>query len=158
MYSYLNNATAIKISFPGCTTTQLKHYVKPTLEEDKPDIVILCVGTNNFTKKKQSDVQIAQGIIEIVNICQDAGVNEIYVSGIINRPLFQSRVIELNRILEANAETHHYIFMKNSNITESELWKDKLHLNNKGVIILANNFIDKMNRVAIDKNYYEIFF
>ena len=82
--SSLINATAIKRSYPGATTSQMIHYVIPTLEEENPDIVVISIGTNNFTKTRQSPVEIANEIITIINTCRDAGVNEIYVSSIVD--------------------------------------------------------------------------
>ena len=48
---YCKHKSAIKRSFPGATASQLKHFVKPTLIENTPDIAIIHIGTNNLTKK-----------------------------------------------------------------------------------------------------------
>ena len=152
--SHLRNATAIKKSFPGATTSQLKHYIIPTLEEEKPDTVVICIGTNNFTKTNKSVDEIAKEIITIINICHGAGVNEVYVSGIICRPLYQANVDELNRILKSYASIHNYKFIENSNINQNHLWKDKLHLNNLGISILVNNYLDNLNEISMFKSFY----
>ena len=50
--------SSLKRSFPGCTASQLTHFVKPSLQEDKPDIAIIHVETNNLTKTNQTEVEI----------------------------------------------------------------------------------------------------
>ena len=53
---------SLKRSFPGCTASQLTHFVKP----DKPGIAIIHVGTGNLTKKNQTEVEIFNEIIHAV--------------------------------------------------------------------------------------------
>ena len=72
----VNNGYAIKRSFPGATASQLKYYALPTLFEEMSDTVILHVGTNNITKKNQTEDETVKEIIEIVQICRQWGVNE----------------------------------------------------------------------------------
>ena len=126
----------------------------PTLEEDKPDIVILCFGTNNLTKKRQSEREVTHEIIDVVNICHNLGVNKVYVSGILFRPAYKNKINEINRIIELNASTHDYIFIDNSNIQLEHLWRDKVHLNDKGTVLLANNFIDILNERSIYDDFF----
>ena len=62
-------SSLLKRSFPGCTASQLTHFAKPSLQEDKPDIAIIHVGTNNLTKKNQTEVEI---FIEIMDVSPGA--------------------------------------------------------------------------------------
>ena len=48
-------------SFSGANADQMKQYVEPTLE-DKPDAIILHVGTNERQNNKKNEVQIAEEI------------------------------------------------------------------------------------------------
>ena len=55
------NCLPIVRSFSGATAKHLRHYVEPTLEEERPDYVIIHVGTNNITKRKyQKNLKISQ--------------------------------------------------------------------------------------------------
>ena len=38
-------------SFSGATINRLDHFIIPILGEDRPDIVIICVGSNDITHK-----------------------------------------------------------------------------------------------------------
>ena len=69
---------SLKRAFPGCTASRLKHFVKPSLEEDTPDVAIIHVGANNLTKKTQSEVDTFNEIMDVVNACRNDGVNQIY--------------------------------------------------------------------------------
>ena len=114
---------SLKRAFPGCTASQLKHWIKPSLEEDTPDIAITHVGTNNLTKKKQSEVDTVNEIIEVIKECRNGGVNEIYVSGLICRPLYQDKINAINRLLSIYADKYDYYYIDNSNI--KQLWKEQ---------------------------------
>ena len=50
--SKLKDKNAIKECYPGATASKTAHNIKPTLEEEQPDIVVINIGTNNLTKKK----------------------------------------------------------------------------------------------------------
>ena len=94
-------------------------------------------------------------ITEIVQTCNQCGINNIFVSGLTCRPEFETEINQINRLLEENAETGNYIFINNTNIHEHHLWsKDKLHLSKNGTIILANNFLENVNRKFMFDNFY----
>ena len=72
--------TTLKRAFPGATASQLKHFLKPTLIDNSPNIAIINVGTNNITKKRyQTEQEIFMEIMDVVIECQLGGVCEIYV-------------------------------------------------------------------------------
>ena len=68
------------------------------------------------------------------------------MAGITPRQGCQSKIDELNNLLECKQPEFQYTFINNENILPSEhLWRDKLHLNDAGLSILANNFISILN-------------
>ena len=79
--NYIKNGYAYRKSFPGATTKELAHYCIPTLLESKPDICIMNVGTNSLNKNDH--FEIADDIINIMNICRSYRVIDVYVSSII---------------------------------------------------------------------------
>ena len=123
----------------------LKYYVDEILNDENVDRIIINIGTNNLTKKKQTEYETAMELIEVVNKCHIYGINEIFVSGLTCRPYYQKKIEAINKLLEVNAEKYNYVFIDNSDITERHLWKDKLHLNNQGTINLSCNFLDYLN-------------
>ena len=142
----ITNGYAVKRAYGGATTTRLKHYVKGDLAVDKPDTIIINGGTNNFTKTSLSDEEIVYEICEIVDICRQYGVNSILVSSITCRPEFQRRVDAINILLKEKAIKYDYEFIDNARIGEFHLKRDKLHLNQQGIFMLANNFLSHLNQ------------
>ena len=130
---------SLQRSLPGCTASQLKHIVRPSLEDDIPDISIIHVGTNDITKKNQTEVEIFNEIMEVVKACKNCGVNDIYISSLPCRPRYQEKLNSINRLLSQNADRYDYYFIDNSNIKATHLWRDNLYLNDQGVCILERN-------------------
>ena len=141
---YLKNKKAYKICFPGCDTKSIHHYALHTLKKDKPDIVIINVGSNNM--KTDKPITIAEDLISLTEVCKTHGVGKVYISGITPRHGYQTKIDELNNILEGKQVNYHYSFIKNDNIVPNEhLWRDKIHLNDAGLDKLANNFLYVLN-------------
>ena len=143
--SYIKNGYAYRKTFPSATVNELAHYCIHTLLEDKPDKVIIHIGTNNVTKQNPSD--ISQEITNMASICHSYGVNDVFISSILFRPNFNEIVCETNNFLRTKQLLHDFTFIDNDNILIEHIWKDKIHLNNKGTVMLANNLINSINRV-----------
>ena len=88
-------------------------------------------------------------LLNVVHKCHMNGVNDVYVSGITVRPRYQKERKKINEILRNNATDHRCVFICNNNIEELHLSRDNLHLNNKGIILLANNFLKAVNKCSI---------
>ena len=142
----LNNKTFIR-SFPGSTTAYLNEYVKPTLREEQPDIVVINAGCNDVARDKKSAKEIAENIIGIGHTCRQEGVNEIFISSLIIQGKLKSAKLigEINIILRQLCEEYNFKYVDNSNIFKSDLWKDGLHLLDDGLTKLGNNFINAIN-------------
>lgn len=150
----LNDGSAIKRSFAGCTTTRMKYYAKEVLEEEHPDTIILHIGGNDLSNPKSTAKNVLEEIINIIQMCRNGGVNDIIVSAITSRPSCQVKIDEVNRLLKNNANTHNYIFCDNLNIQRNHLWKDKIHLNNEGMTLLVNNYLDILLKHPHFYNFY----
>ena len=146
---HFSTGHATKRAFGGATASQLKHYTQAALQEDFPDRAIISVGTNNLTKKNQTPQEIAEEIIDVVNTCRKGGVNDIFVSSITCRPDYQAEIDEINKFLEYYAGIYNYVYINNRCIREEHLKRDKLHLNNEGIRILSNNFLEHVNRPSL---------
>ena len=59
---------------------------------------------------------------------------------------------EINEFLSRRQSVNDFIYINNDRIGKDNLWNDGIHLNKSGTIILANNFIDVLNKT----NYYMI--
>ena len=76
-------------------------------------------------------------------MCKDKGVKNVFISGLIpSRKVEEHYISNLNNQLKEICKANTYIFIDNSNITERHLWRDGIHLNDRGKYILANNVLD----------------
>ena len=140
----LENKEAYTRVFSGATPADVNYYCVRTLENEKPDICILHVGTNQIGKV--DPFAIAADIIKVVKTCQSKGVNKVYISGIIQRSDYPDQVILLNNILRAWQPLHDFTFIFNENLDSSCISYDKKHLNRKGKSRLASNFRRALNK------------
>ena len=54
---------------------------------------------------------------------------------------------EVNDLLRAKSSVHDFVLINNDNITRSHIYVDNCHLNDGGLEIMANNFINAINSV-----------
>lgn len=129
-------------SFPGAKVNHMSHYVIPTLEELKPDEVILHVGTNDL--RHEEPRTIAEGIVDIANqiIFKSPGT-DITISEIITRgddSSLDSKGKAVNKIVAQFCNQNSWKVLNHTNITKQELYKG-LHLNKDGSSAFAKNLI-----------------
>ena len=137
-------------SFSGATINRLDHFITPILEETQPDIVIIHVGSNDITHNliNNTDAKgISKRIIDIGKKCLLYGVKEVIISSIFIKRHFElTRIIKkVNDHLRDECRSNKFHFIRNDNITNECLWKDRLHLNNEGTYIFASNLVDFLN-------------
>ena len=139
-------------SFPGATSKELAHYVVPTLKEESFHTAVIHVGIN-YVLRDQSELnqQLAlQNIMSIAHECKDHGVEEIMLSSVVPTGRCNADVlIHFNESLKNLCRANGFSFVNNDNISEGNLYKDRLHLLEAGKRILANNFIN-----GINNNYF----
>ena len=135
-----NTVLLLKGAFQEQERKQLMYYIEEILNEENLHRIIINVGTNNLSYQNQIENEIMMEIIEIAKKCHQYGINEIFIAGLTIRPRYDKQ-ININNLLTEYATKFNYRFIDNTDIMEKHLWKDKLHLNEQGTIILANNFI-----------------
>ena len=142
--THLQNGYAYRKAFPGGTSEEIAYYATNTVTKDLPDSVIINVGSNDLSNL-DSDI-ITDNIMGIVNMCHEHGVSDIFVSSIAYRKGQEEKIYKLNANLRFNQEAFRFMYIDNSNITQDDIWKDNIHLNNQGLTKIANNFICALNR------------
>ena len=155
--SSLANVKAYLSVFRGSTIKRIKHFVAPTLVEDKPDVIIILVGCNDVTKQKMDTAdpnKLADDIIDIAKLCTSYGVKDIIVLSVLpKRNISLTRIIrELNDQFKTNCQLNNFGFICNDNVTSNYLWKDGIHFTDKGTNILAGNFVNFLNYFVLNRN------
>ena len=68
--------------FNGANIKRLDHFITPTLVEDRPDIVIIHIGSNDITHNIVGQVDVKDNVNRIINIgkkCLSYGVKEVII-------------------------------------------------------------------------------
>ena len=126
------------------------HHVLPILKEDKPDSVLIHIGTNDVNNHKLyvvSPKKLASNIIEIGRTCKSFNVNEVFVSSVLcqNETILSNQINRTNELLNKLCKENGFIYISNSNITPSHLSKYGIHLNDIGTFKLGDNFVKHIN-------------
>ena len=88
----------------------------------------------------------AVNIIETAQICKDRGAKTVFIGGVTDRKYeyAQERCKMLNKELEELCRHNGFIFIDNSNIRPMEHLSDRVHLNDRGTTILADNYLKSL--------------
>ena len=149
--SNLNKCSARFRPFIGATLKQMETYVKPTLTDDTPDVLILHIGCNDVGNRNLTDNDIAEWIVKIGKYCKESGVNYVFISSLVCRAQFtlDKKVKSINNILKNICLENGLGFIDNKNICTDDLYEDGMHLNDDGKIKLAKNFIYVLNKFVL---------
>lgn len=154
----LQSGKAVIKSFPGSTANELNHYILPHLQNILPDIVIINAGTNNLSRDhKQTNDDLVKELLNVGITCKENGVNHVFISGLCyrNSRFLNGRIDDINIMLRNGCNDHNFEFIDNKNIqVDCHLWKDGVHLNDRGLEILANNYIKHLN---VSFNTYHLY-
>ena len=61
------------------TLKQIQTYVKPILNDDTPDPLILHIGCNDIGNKQLTENEIAEWIVKIGRQCKENNVNDVFI-------------------------------------------------------------------------------
>ena len=149
----LKNGKAIFRSFSGANTKQLDHYILPPLVDDKPDAVIIHVGTNDILTNANHE-EIARNIIKIGLNSKNHSVNDVVISSVLvkKNPNLNALIRRVNDLLRDLCSMNGFGYICNDAITTEYLWKDGIHLQDLGTNILSSNFITFVNSFLIDND------
>jgi hypothetical protein len=135
--------SAVKInSFPGACVEDMYHFMVPSLKNiSKPANVILHVGTNDLRSNESSVV--ADSIIDLARHIEDTypqvnvSISELTVR--CDNDDLDKSTHEVNKKIKKYCKQSGRTLIKHKDIDLTCLNKSKLHLNKKGVAILAND-------------------
>ena len=128
------------VKHPGWTSNDLKHEVMKTIE-NKPNLIIFHVGTNDITNNVDTIANYQAVINKIIKKSPQSNMAISSVIKRLDRKNIDKKVITLNEKLKKLCEENHIDYINNDNVDESCLGERKLHLGTKGNAYLASNFI-----------------
>ena len=143
------NGKAKHMFFPGSTSEQILQYLEINLKINNPDAVLFHVGINDVLNDCSDSGldNILKNFQQMVEKCRKYNVKQVFISGLVCCKRIPYSILEnLNMKIRAICLRLDLIYVDNSNIKVSHLYKDKLHLLKAGRDILINNFINSLNR------------
>ena len=143
----LFNAEVSYRFFPGATSQDFIHYIKPTFQGPQADfdIGVLHIGIRNILNLVSTAETVSNSILHRANQCKHYGVKKDSISSITCATLLNCDLINVNNSLRNKYQTYGYHFIDNNNIITEKLWKDGLHLTNFGKGIIINNHVQSLN-------------
>ena len=132
--SKLNKCGTRFRSFIGATLKHMETHVKPILNDDTPDVLILHISCNDIGNKQLTENEIAEWI-------KESNVNDVFISSLMCRAQksLNDKVMALKNILKRVCKSNGLGFIDNSNFCVENLFENGLHLNDDGKVVLANN-------------------
>ena len=129
--SKLNKCSTWFRRFTGVTLKQMETYVKPILNDDTPDVLILHIGWNDIGNKQLTKNEIVEWIVQIDRQCEESDVNDVFISSLICRPQkrLNDKVINVNNILKRVCKLNGLGFIDNTIICVENWFEDGLLLN-----------------------------
>ena len=146
-----NEENVVIKKFPGANSADISHYATHHLNKVRPHRFIAVCGTNDLPEhwgEKLSEWEIASQIAKIGQVARQYGVNEIYLSSIINRQgvFYAQKLKKVNSILETMCMQQGFNFLNHSDIHAFyHLDQGGLHLNVFGTCILKMNILKCFN-------------
>ena len=151
-----DHAKSILKAFSGAKIQDLEHYIIPHLSEEKPDIAVIHIGSNNVTYNSldKNVTDVAMSIIQIAQKCVNYGVKDIVISSVfIKDSLKLSAFIRrLNDELRILCTEHNFHFVSNDNINRKYICGDGVHLTNAGTELFARNVVNFLNDFILSAN------
>ena len=153
-------AKCILKPFGGAKIEDMEHYIIPNLEQNKPDVVVIHVGSNNisYNKLNVDPSVLAEKIINIGNNCIKYGVEDVVISSIFVKESVElsAYIRKVNDELRDLCYKHKLHFVSNDNITRKHLCGDGVHLVNEGTSILGGNIVSFINRNILNTHFHDL--
>ena len=130
-------------SFAGATTSDMSHYVKPTLDK-KPNQIILHAGTNDIGKLSPSE--IADNIVNLAREIESSTDAQVIISELVTRSDLSASgdVDAVNKRLRKFCNQRQWHFIRRDDIHFTDLNRGGLHLGETGIAKMHNNFANKL--------------
>ena len=139
----------------GWKIRQIKEDVFKNLKNGDCDEVIVHMGGNDLQDMYLPELitKRAVDIIETAQICKDRGAKTVFIGGVTERKYeyAQERCEALNRELQELCHHNGFVFIDNSNIRPMEHLSDRVHLNDPGTTILADNYLNSLRKAFSER-------
>ena len=140
--------------YHGGKARNIKEDIAKNLNHGTYDRAVVHIGGNDLQDGYHPSLlrKLANNIIETGKICKERGASDVFIAGVTIRKYEYTwdRCKLLNWELRELCLINGFTFIDNSNISLSHLCDD-VHLNDPGTTVLANNYLNSLNRKSVKK-------
>ena len=136
--------------YPNAEATEMLHYAKYFLENDRPDNIIIVSGLNDLLHHKErarADAHlISENILQIGRESKRRGVWRVCISGLV-KPKYENcrqKVEEINTLLWEKCRKEGFIYIDQSNIDVADMG-DMIHVGQHGLHKLKDNVLNQLH-------------
>ena len=105
------------------------------------------VGVNDLMNSNNSVDKLLKNVYSMAEKCKNNGVKMVFISSIVKNNRINDFITqEVSRRIYDDCQKEDFSFIVNDGIGSNDLFKDGLHLLDRGKQSLANNFIFNINR------------
>ena len=135
----------------------LHHYIIPSLLKEKPDTVVIHVGSDNITHRIFQDFnadKFADETIDIGKMCRQYGVKDVIFSSIFvkNSVKLGKMIKQVNRAVTKKCEENGFHFVSNRNILQKNMCKDGVDLTDEATNIFPGNIVDYIRHFILKES------
>ncbi|PIK56536.1 hypothetical protein BSL78_06553 [Apostichopus japonicus] len=137
---------------PGMTIQKLIQFVPLLIGEEQPAVIIVHCGTNNIMMHNTREIINLLSELDSTIKSLVRGVKVAFSGLTGNRNCFHTDVLicHINDNIKQFCQEHNSSFIDNSSLTLSHISRDGIHLNRRGIVQLAMNFIAYLRSTVRD--------
>ena len=150
-------------AFPRAKSTQLNHYVTPTLEKYSYDAAIVHVVINEIPRSEHYDEidKLPGTIMKVGNTCQKYSIGKIFIyqqyfhqqEQILIFLTFKKKtninIFDIDKKLRDLCMKYNFEFIDHQQITTKFWWNDGIYLLDTGKSILGENFVNRVSNFFV---------
>ena len=144
----LSNNGMVKVrSFSGSTISDLQNYYMKPLLRKKPTKIKIHIGTNDVTEKESTSDKILDALLDLKKVIESE-LPECEV--VISIPIMRTDKEAAGQMIESlnrKLKSLDLNIIDNNNITNKDLGRRGLHLNNRGISKFAGNILDRLHDI-----------
>ena len=121
MRRHLDKDTEVFVNrHTGATASEISYYSNLSIDELRPERVIVFAGSNDISRSYQStssvnEYEVVNNILNIARNAKNAGTKSIYISSVLSRSGYEFKNIKrVNNLLDASCVDEGFYFLDHS--------------------------------------------
>ena len=106
------------------------------------------------TNENKDVTKVARDVIDIALQCRNHNIGTVFISSIVYSTMAHYELLcKVNNILHKECVKNGLYFIDNAAMTQRGLWKDEVHMDERGKCSASNNFVCHLNNFIGLRNH-----